>query len=114
MFKLKFSVCLALLVGALTLIISLAHEVSPLAALYRSIVSVVVFGCVGFAVVWSIEGYLRTTLIRRLSENETRDNAVQIQEPSSVNEGEDDEGFIPVTPDQFEHIVRSRDNDEEG
>jgi len=96
--KLRFAVCLALVVGITTVIISVLNEARPMTILYRTIISISVFGVCGYFLGSAAE----TFLLSLLPPLKTRGQKIDI-----ISEKENSDSpntFDPFTPDKFEQI----------
>ncbi len=99
MLKLRFAVGLALFVGIITFFISVANDVRPATILYRSIISLSVFGALGYLLGAVVENFL-TMKAKDIKSSEQKVDIISEQENAVPN----DHVFDPFTPDNFEHI----------
>ncbi|EAX48747.1 hypothetical protein TcarDRAFT_2219 [Thermosinus carboxydivorans Nor1] len=97
MLKVRLSLIMAGIAGALTLLFSFLNDARPLTLFYRSAISAFIFGLIGFVLGQASEKILN----RFKQETKTKGQNVDIisEEPSVVP-------FSPLTPDMVERIVR--------
>ena len=102
MLKLRIALCLALIVGSLTLLNGFLYGARTMTILYRVIISVVIFAFVGYGFGIIIENFLQRLL----------NNSIEKEEQNVIEKGEGSEElpvaaeFNPFTSDNFEQISR--------
>lgn len=103
MFRLRFAGCLALFVGIATFVISVMNEARPTTILYRSVISVSIFGLLGYLLAGLTGNWLaaKSSNLKSSAEPATHEQA--------NGEPPGDPAFDPFTPDKFEHISSSKD-----
>lgn len=99
MLKLRFAVGLALFVGIITFIISVVNDVRPATVLYRAIISLSIFGAIGYLLGGVTENFL-TIKAKDIKSPGQKVDIISEQENAVPN----DHVFDPFTPDNFEHI----------
>lgn len=105
MFKLQFAGCLALFVGIVTFVISVMNDARPTTILYRSVISVSVFGLLGYLLAGLTGNWLAA---KSDSLHSSEEPAEQVNEQKSDGMPAE-RAFDPFTPDQFEHISSPKD-----
>lgn len=108
MFKLRVALFLAVIAGLLTFISGLVNDTRPITALYRTGISLVVFGCGGFLL-----GGLAQTLLARATDTELKGQNIDVTDNLASNEqlsnelAQSDDGFRPLTSDMVKRVYRS-------
>ena len=100
MLKLRIALCLALIVGSLTLINGVVYGARTMTVLYRVIISVVIFAFLGYGLGIIIEKFLQ-----RIINDKTEEEQQVIQE-ETIAEVPIEAEFNPFTSDNFEQISR--------
>lgn len=101
MLKLRIALCLALVVGALTLLNGMLQGARLETIIYRIIISIAIFGFIGYGMGMLVEGFIRTKLSEKLSKN-------SMQEEVS-DKGSENSGFTPFTSNSFEQVTRPKE-----
>lgn len=105
MLKIQFAVGLALAVGIITFIISVMNDARPATILYRTVISLSVFGVFGYLLGIITEKFLFAQSDDLKSTGQKVD-IISDQDNTTLN---NDPVFDPFTPDNFEHISSSKD-----
>ncbi len=101
--KLRVTLCVALIVGTLTLIIGLLRDARLVTILYRTGISVIIFGICGYMISNLVENYL----IRFLSQSKPKGQKVDIvSEQEEVGVVHSEPIFSPFTSDSLERVSR--------
>jgi len=109
LFKLRVALFLAGIAGLLTFISGLMNDTRPITALYRTGISLVVFGCGGFF----LGGLAQILLVRVTETVEHKGQNIDIADTSDSNEqlstelAQSDDGFRPLTSDMVKRVYRS-------
>ena len=106
MLKPRIALCLALVVGALTLINGILSSVRAVTILYRVVMSVVAFGLVGYAIGVVIEKFFKEFLEEKMSQPKHID-IVSEQQP--LDEIPTESEFSQFTSDDFQQISRPKE-----
>lgn len=104
MAKLWLALGLAMVVASLTLIIGLLQDTRIGTAVYRMLVSFVVFGAIGYIIAVMGEkfwGYQLTDLKSRGKKIDI------ISEEEPIGDSKPEKNFIPLTPDNLERLSGS-------
>lgn len=107
-FKLKFAACLALLVGTLTVIIGFVHDARPLTLLYRTAISLVVFGIAGYVIGSIGEKFLSRLVAVTPSDSGIHDAAMPGEPHTEQEEASSSAPFTPFTPDNLARIIKKQ------
>jgi Na+/glutamate symporter len=105
--KLRIALCLALIVGTLTLLNGMLQGARLETVIYRIIISIAIFGIIGYVLGIIVERFLQKKL-----EVKNRD---QGQKEESVNEEQflddlpKDSEFAPFTSNSFQQITRPKE-----
>lgn len=107
MLKLRLTVGLALIAGALTALIGLIQDVRPLTVLYRCLTSMLIFGIGGFALGVMAEGFINNLLAAIKPKGQkidiiNRDELINVDE--LIGQPRPDNEFSPFTPDNFDRV----------
>ncbi len=109
MFKLRVALFLAVIAGLLTFISGLVNDTRPITALYRTGISLVVFGCGGFL----LGGMAQTLLARAATDTALKGQNIDVTDNPASNEqlstelAQSDDGFRPLTSDMVKRVYRS-------
>lgn len=108
MFKLRVALFLAVIAGLLTFISGLVNDTRPITALYRTGISLVVFGCGGFL----LGGLAQTLLARTADTDQLKGKNIDVtdnpsNEQLSTELAQSDDGFRPLTSDMVKRVYRS-------
>lgn len=106
MLKLRFALCLALIVGILTLINGVFHGARAVTIVYRVVISTIIFSFAGYYLGVIAESFLKATLIRNI---EQRQHLNVISEQQTADELPIEAPFSPFTSDNFEQISRPKE-----
>ena len=104
MLKLRIALCLALIVGTLTLTYGMLQGARTATIAYRSITSVVLFGFIGYGLGFIIENYLKKLLVEKDIKKGQEIDIVIEQQP--IEELSDNPEFAPFTADNFQQMTR--------
>jgi len=104
--KLWFAVSLALLGSVLTLIMGLLSDVRLFALLNRFFISFIFLGLCGYGIAVMVEKFV---LNNSKDLNKKGQNIDVISEQQQPSETDQEDAFIPLTPDSLEHISRPKD-----
>ncbi len=105
MLRLRFAGGLALIVGMVTLVISILNDARPTTILYRSVISVSVFGLLGYL----LGGLAEKTYLSKLADMKATEQKTAVMDEQPEPTLADNSEFAPFTPDKFEHISSSQD-----
>ncbi|VBB08069.1 Hypothetical protein LUCI_3334 [Lucifera butyrica] len=104
MFKLRFALLLSLIVGFITLIMSILHDLRIDTIIYRVSISIIVFAAVGFGVGYFTDSFLNKVTAEQKPQgqiidikNEPEDSAIQAAS----------ESFRPLDQNDLQHVTRS-------
>lgn len=109
MFKLRVALLLAVIAGLLTFISGLMNDTRPITALYRTGISLVVFGFGGFL----LGGLAQKLLARTADTAQQKGQNIDVTDNSSFNEqlstelAQSDDEFRPLTSDMVKRVYRS-------
>ncbi len=104
--KLYTAVCLALVVGIFTMIIGFLNDARPLTILYRTTISILIFGCCGFFFGGMVERFLQSLLARF---NILGQKVDIIGEQEISDQTLDATPFSPLTSDNLERVYRPKE-----
>lgn len=104
--KLWFALSLALLGSVLTLIMGLLSDVRLLALFYRFCVSFIILGLCGYVIAVIVEKFVVMDTQELKTKGQNIDIISEQQQPS---ENDQEDSFIPLTPDSLEHISLPKD-----
>lgn len=106
MLKLYISLCLALVVGTLTLTNGILHDVRMETIIYRVVISVILFGAVGYGVGIVGEKIYKELVAKDIAQGQHIDIVSEEQiNDAVVPESE----FSPFASDNFEQISRPKE-----
>lgn len=109
MFKIRAALFLAVIAGLLTFISGLLNDTRPITALYRTGISLVVFGCCGFL----LGGMAQMLLLRITEKGKQKGQTIDIVDNAESNGqhatelAQSDDGFRPLTSDMVKRVYRS-------
>ena len=106
MLKLRIALCLALVVGTLTLINGVLYGARTVTIIYRVAISVVVFGFAGYSVGVVFENYLKKLYDKETAQGQQIDI---VSEQQTIDELPNESGFSPFTSDNFQQISRPKE-----
>lgn len=106
MLKLRIALCLALVVGILTLINGILNDARMTTIIYRVVISIVIFGVVGY-----ILGVVGEKIYKELvAENSVPGQHIDIVSEQPMNDEVVSESeFSPFASDSFEQISRPKE-----
>jgi len=104
--KLRAALCLALIVGTLTLLNGVLQGARLETIIYRIIVSVAIFGFIGYGIGLIVERFLKNIALKKLEEESQKD---RLQENESSDDITDNSEFAPFTSTSFEQITRPKE-----
>ena len=105
MLRRHFSLCLALVVGTLTLANGLWNSARIVTIVYRVAISGVIFGIVGYGLGIMFENLLKDILLKQTIQRQQ----VNTDSEQQTNEAKPtDNGFSPFTSENFEQISRPK------
>lgn len=107
MFKLKFAACLALIAGTLTVIIGFVHDARPLTLLYRTALSLVLFGITGY-LIGSVCGKFLARLAITPPDSGTDNAGIPGEPHTKQQETSSSTPFTPFTPDNLAQIIKKQ------
>lgn len=102
--KLRISLCLALIVGTLTLTYGMLQGARIATIIFRSIVSIVLFGFIGYGLGIIFERYWQKAL-KEKDKNEGQEIDI-VSEQQPLGEVCSDSEFAPFTADNFQQVTR--------
>ncbi|AJQ27343.1 hypothetical protein [Pelosinus fermentans] len=105
MLKLRTALCLALIVGTLTLLNGVLQGARIETIIYRIIVSIAIFGFIGYGIGLIVERFLKIAL-KKLEEKSQRDELKENEPSDDVTENSE---FAPFTSTSFEQITRPKE-----
>lgn len=106
MLKLYISLCLALVVGTLTLTNGILHDARMATIIYRVVISVVLFGIVGYGLGALGEKIYRELVAKDIAQGQDID--IVSEEPIN-DEVVPESEFSPFASDNFEQISRPKE-----
>ncbi|MBC8016274.1 MAG: hypothetical protein H7X79_11095 [Sporomusaceae bacterium] len=106
MLKLRIALCLALVVGTLTLANGILYGARAVTIVYRVVISVVVFGFAGYCLGIGIEFFLKKLLLKGTDQRQHIDT---ISEQRVTDELSTESAFSPFTSGNFEQISRPKE-----
>ncbi len=106
MLKLYISLCLALVVGTLTLTNGILHDARLAIIAYRVVISVVLFGIIGYALGIVGEKFYREMIAKS---REHRQDSEVVSTKSNDHEVIPESEFSPFASDSFEQISRPKE-----
>lgn len=106
MLKLYIALCLALVVGIFTLIIGFLNDARLATILYRTIISMVVFGGCGYFLGGVAENFLHSLLARFNIIDPEVDN---ISEQEITDQPPNTTPFSPFTSENLERVYRPKE-----
>ena len=104
--KLRTALCLALIVGALTLLNGVLQGARLETIIYRIIVSVAIFGFIGYGIGLIVERFLKKIALKKLEEKSQGDKLTNNDYPDDIA---DNSEFAPFTSTSFEQITRPKE-----
>lgn len=104
--KLRIALCLALVVGTLTLTNGILYGARMVTIIYRVAISVAVFGIAGYGVGVVLEKFLKKMLIKKTQQGQHIDI---VSEQQTIDEIPNESGFSPFTSDNFQQISRPKE-----
>jgi hypothetical protein len=102
-FKLKFTLCFALVAGILTIIVSILKDIRILTTLYRMLVSSVIFGIIGYILGYITENFLIVLVAKLKPKRQNIDIASGKETEDSLTQPVSNH-FNPFNKDDFKHI----------
>lgn len=107
MYKLRFAGCLSLVVAILTLTISVVHGARPMTILYRTLISIAIFGIAGFIFGGIVERFFGRTLS---SQSPKEDQGELVGEDKKIENkvAAESADFTPFTPENLAHVIRDQ------
>jgi len=104
--KLRIALCLALVVGTLTLTNGILYGARAVTIIYRVAISIVVFGLAGYGVGIAVEIFLKKILDEKTVQGQHIDRALEQQ---TIDELPNESAFSPFTSDNFQQISRPKE-----
>lgn len=106
MLKLRIALCLALVVGTLTLTNGIIYGARTVTIIYRTVISVVIFGFAGYAL-----GVVAERFLKKLVEEDNiqEPNTNVVSEEQAMDELPTESAFSPFTSNNFEQISRPKE-----
>lgn len=101
MLKLRIALCLALVVGTLTLLNGMLQGARLETVIYRMIISIAIFGFIGYGIGMIVESFLHKKLIEKFQKNSLQEEVLD----KDMEESE----FTPFTSNSFEQITRPKE-----
>jgi hypothetical protein len=101
--KLRIALCLALIVGTLTLLNGTLQGARLETVIYRFIISIAIFGFIGYGLGIIVERFLQHTVAKNLEQEQEKDS-LKDDKPSEDSPG--DSEFAPFTADSFQQVKR--------
>lgn len=98
MFKLRIALCLALIVGTLTLLNGMLQGARLETVIYRFIISISIFGFIGYGLGIIVERFLRHRAAIYLEKEQKKD--------SLEEDNPGDSEFAPFTANSFQQVKR--------
>ena len=106
MLKRRIALCLALVVGTLTLTNGIIHGARAVTISYRVAISVVVFAIVGYAIGVVLEFFIKKMIVK----NKVKSEHINIDlDQQIIDELPNESGFTPFTSDNFQQIPRPKE-----
>ena len=110
MLKLYISLCLALVVGTLTLTNGILHDARMSTVAYRVLVSFLLFGVIGYALGFMGEKFYKELIDKIQKEHPQEDvSSEENTDEEVVSESESESEFSPFASDNFEQISRPKE-----
>lgn len=106
MLKLRIALCLALVVGTLTLANGILYGARAVTIIYRVVISFVVFGLAGYCLGIGIELFLKSLLMKGTGQKQ-QDVINSDEQPTDERSSET--AFSPFTSGNFEQISRPKE-----
>ena len=103
MFKLRIALCLALIVGTLTLLNGMLQGARLETVIYRFIISVSIFGFIGYGLGIIVERFLKHTAAICLEKEQKKDS---LKEDKTFDDSPGDSEFAPFTANSFQQVKR--------
>ncbi len=103
--KLYVALCLALVVGTLTLTNGILHDARWMTILYRVLISMIIFGIAGYFLGVVGEKFLKELLLKYAPQEEQIDVVTQEEELENLPA---ENGFSPFASENFEQISRPK------
>ena len=104
--KLHIALCLALVVGTLTLINGILHGARIVTIIYRVAISVAAFLLAGYGIGVVFENFLKKILVKKQAQGQYIDI---VSEQQTNDEIPNESGFSPFTSDNFQQISRPKE-----
>jgi len=104
--KLRTALCLALIVGTLTLLNGVLQGARIETIIYRIIVSIAIFGFIGYGIGLIVERFFENIALKKLEEKSQRDELKENEPSDDVTENSE---FAPFTSTSFEQITRPKE-----
>lgn len=104
--KLRIALCLALVVGTLTLMNGILYGARIVTIIYRVVISVVVFGFAGYCIGVVFENFFKNLLVTKKAQGQHIDI---VSEQQTSDELPNESGFSPFTSDNFQQISRPKE-----
>lgn len=110
MLKLRIALCLALVVGTLTLTNGLLHDARMATIIYRVVISVVLFGVIGYVLAVVGERFYKSVMEKNIAQGQPADIvSEQSSDDDKNSESEAESEFSPFASDNFEQIARPKE-----
>lgn len=105
--KLRIALCLALIVGALTLLNGMLQGARLETVIYRIIISIAIFGIIGYVLGIIVERFLKKKLEVKNREQGQKKEIVNEEQP--LDDLPKDSEFAPFTSSSFQQITRPKE-----
>jgi len=104
--KLRIALCLALIVGALTLLNGMLQGARLETVIYRIIISIAIFGLIGYGLGIIVERFLENIVVKNIEQGPK--DIVNEEQPLEEDLPVDSE-FAPFTSESFQQITRPKE-----
>lgn len=106
MLKLRSALCLALIVGALTLLNGMLQGARLETIVYRIIISIAIFGFMGYGLGMIVERFLKNIAIKKVEQGQKKDI---LNEERPLEDLPVSSEFAPFTSTSFQQITRPKE-----
>jgi uncharacterized protein YacL len=104
--KLRIALCLALIVGALTLLYGMLQGARLETIIYRIIISIAIFGFIGYGLGIIVERSLKNLEVKNIKQGQKKDI---VDEKQPLDDPPKDSEFAPFTSNSFQQISRPKE-----
>ncbi len=101
MLKLRIALCLAFVVGALTLAYGIVSGARIATVMYRVMISFVVFSMIGYGLAIVVEKFINEKVVNEIVPKQQNDDAIAQQ---TSDELPTESSFSPFTSEHFEQV----------